>query len=102
MFLFTIVAKPKPENEEHKEEGGAYVNAYIDFKEEEGAEVIARYYIEDAGWYAEETDEVSWLTEKDIKKNEEDYQYFKEAKECGSSLVFNTWSIDAEDAETKH
>ncbi|WP_299873591.1 hypothetical protein [uncultured Cocleimonas sp.] len=102
MFIFTIVAKPKPDNNESKELGGAYVNAYINFKDEEGAEVIARYYIEDAGWYAEETDEVSWVFKGDLKKSEERYQYFKEAKASGSCLVFNTWPIDAEDVETKH
>ena len=33
MCIFTILAKPKTDHEEHKEQGGAYVNAYIDFKE---------------------------------------------------------------------
>ena len=102
MFLFTIAAKPKPDNIEHKKSGGAYVDAYIDFKEEEAVVVLARYYIEDAVWFTEHTDEVSWLSKKDAKKEKKQYEYFLQAKECGSCLLFNIWPIDAEDAETKH
>ena len=101
MYLFTIIAKPKPDNLDHKESGGAFVNAYIDFKEEEGAEVLARYFIEDSGWYAEETDEVSFLSKSDLEKDSEEYEFFQEAQENGSCLVFHSWPKD-DDTETKH
>ena len=43
MFLFTIIAKPGPEIEViDKEIGGAYVNVWVNFPEEEAAEVVAR------------------------------------------------------------
>lgn len=90
MFLFTIVAKPSPDNEEYKNAGGAYINVWIDFKEQEAAEAIAKFYIEDSDWVTEETGEVSWVTEEEID-SDDDYLCFMEAKECGSCLVFHSW-----------
>lgn len=46
MFLFTIIAKPSPENDEIDDDiGGAYVNVWVNFAEQDAAEVVAHYYI---------------------------------------------------------
>ncbi|MCP4696061.1 MAG: hypothetical protein GY862_04320 [Gammaproteobacteria bacterium] len=64
MFLFTFQAIVKPGSEiahdkKFKNVGGAYVNAWVNFKESEGAELLARFYIEDAGWIIERRTEQS-------------------------------------------
>ncbi|MCP4551051.1 MAG: hypothetical protein GY834_03180, partial [Bacteroidetes bacterium] len=59
----------------------------------------------DAGWIADNTENVSWVSEEDYDEKDECYEYFVEAKEHGSCLVFHTWPADAEDAadsEVKH
>jgi len=92
MFLFVIVAKPKPCNDEFSKFEGAHVKAYINFKDEPGAELLAKHYIDDVGWDFEKVNKVSWLTEKEAKKKEDVYKSFVLAKESGRSLVFHVWS----------
>jgi len=94
MFLFVIVAKPKPDNDDFNKFKGAYVKVYINFKDELGAELLARHYIDDVGWVFEKIEKVSWLTEIEAKKEEDVYKAFVIANENGRSLVFHAWSKD--------
>jgi hypothetical protein len=94
MFLFVIVAKPKSSNDDFNKFKGAYVKVYINFKDELGAEILARHYIDDVGWEFEKIDKVSWLTKKEAKKEELAFKSFLMAKENGRSLVFHAWSKD--------
>jgi hypothetical protein len=93
MFLFTIKALPNidgPNPSNFSRVAGAYVNAWIDFPEQEGAEALARFYVKQAGWKDGELDqEAIWIDDMDLQ--DESYQYYQEALECGSSLVFNTF-----------
>ena len=103
MFLFTIIAKPGPEIEEKDDDiGGAYVNVWVNFPEEDAAEVVARYYIKDAGWVPGLTTETSWVVEGDYKKGDDYKQYYLEALSDGSCLVFNQWPKDAEDSDVEY
>ncbi|NQT20219.1 MAG: hypothetical protein HQ592_10985 [Planctomycetes bacterium] len=99
MFLFTILAKPSPGNGEASDAGGAFVNVWVDFKEQSGAEHIARYYIVEAGWVPGETQEVSIVTEDDYPADDEEAAYFLQAGQDGSCLVFHEWPADADDAD---
>ena len=103
MFLFTIKAKPDPTNEEIEDDvGGAYVNVWVNFPEEEAAEVVAWFYIEDAGWIPESTLQTSWVDEEDYEEDDEYRECFLEAVREGSSLLFNVWPKDAEDADVDY
>lgn len=103
MFLFTIKATPDPDNPDIDDDiGGAYVNVWINFPEEEAAELIAKFYITDAGWIPGLTIESYWVEEEDYDEDEEDLDYFLEALNDGSSLVFNQWPKDADDANTEY
>ena len=45
MWYFILKVSPKPDTENAKEAGGAYVNCWIDFREEEGAPSIWQSFI---------------------------------------------------------
>jgi hypothetical protein len=98
MYLFTIRAVPDLDKQsadapDFSKIGGAYVNAWIDFPDPKGAEALARFYIQDAGWKDKELDlEPAWI--EDIDAEDERYQYYEEAFKYGSSLVFNTFPKD--------
>jgi hypothetical protein len=94
VFLFVISVNPKKGNNKYDEIKGAFVKVYINFKDELGAEILARHYIDDVGWEFEKIDKVSWLTKKEAKKEELAFKSFLMAKENGRSLVFHAWSKD--------
>lgn len=103
MFLFTIRAKPDPSNQTvDRDVGGAYVNVWVDSPEKDAAEAIARHYISDAGWFSEMTMEAIWVIENDYDENSEDREFFLEAQENGSCLVFNQWSKSTDDSDTDY
>lgn len=99
MFLFVIEAIPKPTSPHFEEVGGAYVQCWIDFIQEQGAEHLARYYLEEEGWQPLHVEEVHFLGREDIEDDSDSLPYFLEAKQDGLSLVFHTWPIGAEEDE---
>ena len=92
MFLFTIIAEPDLEHHnaaEFEDIEGAYVNVWIDFPEQEAAEVLARFYINKEGWIDKALDEKPvWID--DMNTKDESYPFYKEALEYGSAMLFNT------------
>ncbi|TQV76057.1 hypothetical protein FKG94_15725 [Exilibacterium tricleocarpae] len=90
MFIFTITAKPYPNNKDvDKDVTGASIKAWINFPEREAAEMVANFYIHQNGWGPENTTEALWVEEKDIA--EEDREFYREALEYGSTFIFNIW-----------
>ncbi len=103
MFLFTIKARPDPANHEIGDDvGGAYINVWVNFPEQEAAEVIAKFYITDSGWIPELTTDISWVVEENYNEEDEDREYFLEALTYGSFLVCHQWPKDAEDSNTEY
>jgi len=100
MFLFRILSEPNPANDEvDGDVGGAYVNVWVDFPDQDAAEVIARYYIKEAGWVPLLTEETFWVEESDYKEGDQNREYFLEALENGSCTVFYTWPKDGSEPE---
>ena len=97
MHYFMIEAAATTELMEEEGLGGAYVNCWINFSLQDGAEVLARYYIEQDGWLPRETHEHRWAEQKDYQDNPDDLQYYLEAESEGVCFVFNTWPLDEED-----
>lgn len=104
MFVVTVKVKPKPETEQANRFGGAYALCWIDFQLQDGAEHLARFYIEQGGWIPEEVKQVSWVdeefydTEYEGEERDRLKQYYGEAAADGVCVVFYRWSIDAEDS----
>ena len=102
MWYFVIRALPKPGTEQAEDSGGAYVNCWINFLIEDGAEHLAKFYIEKAGWVPEETEDVRWVERENYEDEPENLQYFSEAEADGACFLFNSWDINGEDEEETH
>ncbi len=86
MWYSIIKVSPKPDTQLATEAAGAFVNCWIDFKEKEGAEHLAKFYLAQEGWNHEETQEVSWVEKEDYDDDSEGMQHFSEA-ETNSSVA---------------
>ena len=101
MFLFTFRSRLKPKSEAAQrlsDMGGAYVNCYIQFKDYEAAEKLAKLLIKEDGWIPEEMTD-AWRVQKNKLKTKKHKQYYSEAIKYGYCLVFHLWPKDAEDAD---
>jgi hypothetical protein len=99
MHFFTIHAIPDPESEHAETAGGAYANCWIDFKQKDGAELLARYYMEEAGWIPEAIEEEDWVEAEDYADDPEVLAYYQEAQEDGMCIVFHVYPIGEEEGE---
>lgn len=91
MYQIIAHAKPKKDSEHFEKVLGAYATIFIDYKEIDGAIVLAKHYIEDEGWEIIELEE-EYYQINSIEEMAEDYkQYFDEVYEYGYSLIFNTY-----------
>ena len=85
MFHFVLHAVP---NEPMPDTAGAYVSCWIDFRQRDGAELLARHYVEQSGWTPGEIEEAHWVDEARYAGTPE-LCYFREAMEDGACLVFH-------------
>ena len=103
MFYFRIQATPKPDSNHAKDGvGGAEVSVWINFPHDEGAEVLARYYIEDGGWISGRIMETIPTSLDDYPPDHHSRKFVEEAIENGGSFVFHRWPSDAEDADVDY
>lgn len=98
MWVITYHAIPKPGTPEFNKSGGAYVDCWILYAWEDGAEHLARYEVEKE-WIITETIGISWFEDKDVAKNEEDRQYFEQALSDGGTFIYNLYPLNAEEED---
>ena len=104
MYLFTIRSRINPKSkysEQFSDFGGAYVNCWIQFKDFEAAEKLAKLLIKEQGWIPEKRTDASEIRKKKLR-TKKDKQYYSEAIKYGYSLVFHMWPKDAEDADVDY
>jgi hypothetical protein len=107
LFLICIVAKPCPENLEASENGGAYVNCWVDADDLRIAEQKAIEAIEGEQWQPMKFDNWKMVCRRCYIENAsleeaERCEYLErmdEAFDNGIALVFNCWPHDAPDAD---
>ena len=97
MWLFTIHAIPNEKSPDFKESGGAYINCWIDFTLQDGAELLARFYIEQNNWIVMEIDEVSWVEDDDYPIGESNREYFLDAEKDGASFLYCQYPLESEE-----
>jgi hypothetical protein len=100
VYLFTFLSKLNPNSKQAADFsgiGGAYINCWIQFKDYEAAEQLAKLLIRKQGWIPEKKTAASIVQKRSCKKRT-DQQYYSEAIKYGYTLVFNTWPKDAADA----
>jgi len=90
MFWFMINARPL---EPCAQSGRAYVNCWINFALQDGAELLAKHYIRKAGWSPGEVEDVRHVERNDYL-DDPALQYFEEAAKDGASLVFYEYPLD--------
>ena len=104
MFLFTFRSRLNPKSKESgrlSDIGGAYVNCWINFKDQEAAEKLAKLLIKEQGWIPETITDESRVLKKSLKKKK-DKQYYSDAIKYGYTLVFHLWPKDAADADVDY
>lgn len=91
--MYQIIAhvKPTKKSEHYGKCGGAYAVIFIDYKEIEGAFLLARHYIDSEDWEILEMEETCYSIEKPADMGEEYEKYFDEVKTYGFSLIFNIY-----------
>jgi hypothetical protein len=101
MYLITFHAKVNPksnESERFEDCGGAYVSCYINFKDYEASEKLAKIFIKESGWIPKAKLD-AWIIRRKDCKTKKDLQYYSEAIKYGHTLVFHMYPKDAEDAD---
>ena len=69
---------------------GAYVSCWIDFRLQEGALLLAKHYIRDAGWTVRSVQEHRWFRDVSVVQ-EDSRKYYREAERGGASFVFHKY-----------
>ena len=85
----TIRAVPKPDSQLALEKAVAYVSCWVNFQLQDGAELLARHYIDQAGWLPEEVEDAVWVVGDDYADDHKNALYYSEAESEGAALVFH-------------
>jgi hypothetical protein len=89
LYYFVIHATPS-QNSKYRKQGGAYVSCWVNFPHQEGALVLAKHYIQAAGWRFRALEERKWATRANYR-GDKSLQYYDEAAKDGSSFVFHMY-----------
>jgi len=88
--IHSLQATPKSRRRDGRREG-AYVCCWIDFPIQDGALHLARFFIRRAGFRPRTVQERKWMEPEECSP--EGAKFFREAKECGASLVFERYPV---------
>jgi hypothetical protein len=106
LFLLMLEAKPQPDSDEYREVGGAYVNCWVDADDLRTAERRAVALILEEGWKPYRFESWQFVTRETYVDQKPDdsgsadmREVVDEAFADGVALVFNTWGVDAPDAD---
>jgi hypothetical protein len=99
MWYFVRKVSPKPDTELAKEAGGAFVNCWIDFREKDGAETLAKFYLGQEEWDCNEIQEAAWVEALDYEDDAEGLQHFLEAQDNSACFVVHQWGLNGEGEE---
>jgi hypothetical protein len=94
MWVITYHVIPKPNTPAFDECGGAYVDCWILYAWEDGAEYLARYEVEKE-WTIVEREGMSWLESDDVPVGDEDREYFDQVLIDGGTFVYNMYPLQA-------
>jgi hypothetical protein len=97
MWYFVLKVSPKPDTENAKEFGGAYVNCWIDFREQIGAEHLAKFYLDQEGWQYDKTEEANWVEKEDYDDDSAGMEHFLGALTNSACFVINSWGVNGEE-----
>jgi|GEM_PF-1315065 len=96
MWCITFHVVPKPATPEYEKSGGAYVDCWLLYAWEDGAEHLARYEVEKE-WIIIGEQGRSWIDFKDFEPGDPDIEYFDQAMIDGGTFVYNLYPLKADD-----
>ena len=106
LFLVTIEARPEPGSGESGEAGGAFVNCWVDADDLRAAERRAVALIRESGWRPHRFEDWELVTRASYANREPQDDGGPDLRELvdqafidGEVCVFNTWPVDAPDAD---
>ena len=94
MWVITYQVIPKA-GTDRDDCGGAYVDCWILYAWQDGAEHLARYEVEKE-WTIVETEGVSWLESEEVPTDDPDREFFDQALIDGGTFVYNTYPLESE------
>jgi len=98
MWLICYHVIPKPNSPDFQKSGGAYVNCWILYAWQDGAEHLAKYEVEKE-WIITDTEEISWVEVDDFDDNSEEKEYFSQAQIDGGCFVYHHYPLNAGDED---
>ena len=99
MWYFILKVSPQPDTQLATQTSGAFVNCWIDFRERDGAELLAKFYLAQEGWNYDETQEACWVEKSDYDDDSEGLQHFFDAETNSACLVVNQWGANGEEEQ---
>jgi hypothetical protein len=95
MVFFRFHASPNPRSKPGAPSAhaqAAFVNVWIDFSDQSGAEILARHYVEQAQWIAGYLEDVRCPVAEDYNDDPQLLSYYNEARANGYCLAFYIYS----------
>ena len=96
MWLIRFHAVPKPNSSELQQTGGAYINCWILYAWQDGAEHLAKFEVEKE-WLITEIEEITWIEFEDLE--ETDREFFLQAQTDGGCFVYYHYPLEAKDED---
>ncbi len=91
MFQINIEARPNRTSKDFKKYKGALVVSFIDYKDAEGAFLLAKHYIEENDWSIIEIEEEYYQIDSKADMEEDYKKYYEEVLEYGFSMIYNAY-----------
>ena len=98
MWRISYHVVPKPNSPAFEKCGGAYVNCWILFAWQDGAELLAKYEVEKE-WTITEPAEISWYEPGDIDDDSPHKEYYDQAAIDGGCFVFHQYELESEGSD---
>lgn len=92
-FMF-LEGEPLPENKESKEFAGAYINCWVNAKDNKSAKDKAMKCVHEEGWKILKIKAMFVTNRKRYLENPESLECFDQALTYGIGIVFYTWPAD--------
>lgn len=97
MYQIHAHAIPIEGSDQYGQVAGAYVVAYINYADPEGALELVRYYVKESGWELTDIEEEYSLIDSEDAIDAEQAEFYQEALKNGYSLVFYSYESEKED-----
>ncbi len=98
MHFLVFLAHPKPSSDGYGSVDGAYVSCWVNEPVASAAELVARQFIDAAGWDIEELEEAHPISENHYSASDPGREKADQARIDGIVVTFVVWDIGAPDA----